>query len=404
MNVTGIVVEYNPFHNGHLYHINESKRVTGADVIVAVMSGNFLQRGEPAVADKWSRAAVALKHGADIVFELPTVYATQNAQTFAFGAVSLLDQLQCVHSLCFGSESGSIQELQSVSSILADEPEEFKGYLQKFLSAGLSYPKAMHEALAMIGIPLYQRNSTAQPNNTLGLMYLLALHKLKSSITPVTIQRIAAEYHQETITSDSIASATAIRKLANTGSSEQIKEYVPDAITALFSNTYRTMLHWDHFQDLLFYKIYSMNIEELRDIIDVDEGMEYRLKKIVGNANSVNELIEMLKVKRFTWTRIQRMLVHILLDMKKSKLASLQVTPYARILGFTDQGRQLLQIAKKKSAIPLVTKWGKQQLLYADYDHVANRIYSLIEQQHRRDDWSLSQLIHREFSKPPIQQ
>ena len=212
MSTVGLVVEYNPLHNGHYYHFQQSKKVTGADSAICIMSGNFLQRGEPAVVNKWARAEMALRMGADLVLELPVAYSAQPAEWFAFGAVSALDATGLVDSLCFGSESGDIGWLEAAADVLQDEPAPLRELLQQELKAGVPYPAAYSRAVAQL-VPGADESELAKPNNTLGLHYLIALRRLRSGIRPQTIARTKAEYNQTDITDGRIASATALRKL-----------------------------------------------------------------------------------------------------------------------------------------------------------------------------------------------
>ncbi|OEF98552.1 nucleotidyltransferase [Desulfuribacillus alkaliarsenatis] len=401
MNATGIIVEYNPFHNGHAYHIEKSKQATNADTLVAVMSGNFLQRGEPAITDKWTRADMALRAGVDIVLELPTVYATQNAQVFAYGAISILHQLGCVNSICFGSESGSIDALDKISSILLNESKDFKHSIKQQMQSGVSYPKAMEAAL-LAEYPDLESNIRLQANNTLGLMYMLALKQLESSITPYTIKRTAADYHATTITDKAIASATAIRKLIETETFDAIAPYVPGVTLDILRTTYKDILTLDDFRNMLFSKLYPLKASDLQCYVDIDKGLATRITKYCKNAPTVSSLISQIKCKNYTWTRIQRALIHILLNMMKKDLEQLKPAQYARVLGFNAKGQTFLQQAKKSSSIPIITNWGRESFLYSDYDITATRIYSLIEQQRRKNEISMSGLVNRDFTLPPI--
>jgi len=402
MNVAGIVVEYNPFHNGHAYHIEASKRTTNANIVVAVMSGHFLQRGEPAIFDKWTRCTQALLNGVDVVFELPVIFATQNAQSFAYGAISLLDQLNCVDSICFGSELGDIDLLTHLSNILKDEPPKFKDSLKKHLNSGMTYPSAVTLALGDI-MELSIGNTLTKPNNMLGLMYLLALHKLNSKITPFTIQRMSADYHQTSITDQSIASATAIRKLYLSKNVTDIRSYIPDNCYELTANSYVNGIILEDFRDILFAKIHSLGLIDLEQFLDVEEGLEYRIKRAINKSVTVNDLITHTKSKRYTQTRIQRILIHILLDMKKTNLLPIKSAQYAKVLGFTQNGRRFLQKVKKSSSIPIIDMFGKDQPLYSSYDITATKIYSLVEEKKRTGNITLPDLTTRDFKQPPIQ-
>ena len=404
MKATGVIAEYNPLHNGHIYHIRKSKELTNADVMIAVMSGHFLQRGEPAIMDKWTRASIALHSGIDVVFELPAVYSTQSAQLFAYGSVSLLEQLDCVQSLCFGSELGNIHVLKSLSEVLLHEPPELALALQKQLQNGLPYPKAMEKALFETNLMPFG-NDTLQANNTLGLMYLVALGQLKSSIKPYTLQRKATSFHQTSITDATLASATAIRKLITENNNDflTIKPYVPEATFSYLANSYSAIINLDDFRDILFSKLYEMSATTLLSFIDLDAGLAKRIKKHIFESTSIIDLISKIKCKNYTWVRIQRALIHVLLDMKKHELLPLQASPYARVLGFTKKGQQFLKLAKKRSSIPIINQWGQETFLYSRYDQLATRIYSLVEVKKCLHVKSLNNLATRDFRVPPIQ-
>jgi len=350
MKVVGLIVEYNPLHNGHLYHYQESLRATGADASVAVMSGNFLQRGEPAIVNKWARAQMALDIGIDLVLELPTAYCTQNAEVFAYGAVATLDALGIVQQVCFGSESGDISWLQELAAQLKDEPVPFKEALKTHLNLGLPYPKAYARAASSLaGVP---EELLGQPNNILGLNYVLAIKRLESSIQPATITRQKAGYHQANITDQQIASATALRKLIFEQSLESIKPYVPPStlhILMLEKAQDRFPMSWENFYLLLTHSLTVHSPEALANIHEMEEGIEHRIKKHHPSALAFQDLMEAVKTKRYTWNRIQRLFLYILLNLQKKEMERLkqdQKPPYIRVLGFSEKGRQLLHMAR----------------------------------------------------------
>lgn len=388
MKTVGLVVEYNPLHNGHYYHLTEAKRVTGADACVIVMSGNFLQRGEPALLSKWARAEMALTAGIDLVIELPLPFSCATAELFALGAVSLLDKIGVVDSLCFGSESGELDWIEALADRLADEPAEFSLSLKKHMAEGLSYPAAYARAAC----ELLQHDGLsdadlAAPNNILGLNYLLALKRLKSKIKPATIKRQKAGYHQTTITDAQIASATAIRKLilGDGAGFDELAPYVPQTTLAILQREFELghgPLNWERFYHPLFHRLLQLSPECLSTYHEVGEGIEHRLKAAVKQANSVQELIMLTKNKRFTWNRIQRMLLSVLLDLQKSTIDGLALkngAPYARILGFSKTGQILLHEAKQKSTIPLLTKITDGLHPMLDMEVAASAVYSLAQ-------------------------
>jgi len=390
MSTVGVVVEYNPLHNGHLYHLQQSKKITQAENIVAVMSGNFLQRGEPALADKWARTEMALRAGCDLVLELPVAYSSQPAQWFAYGAVSVLDASGVVDSLCFGSESGELASLQQLASLLTEEPERFATLLSELLKAGLPYPSAFSSAAETY---LQERGmgehaySLTQPNHTLGLHYLIALRKLNSSIVPYTLRREKSGYGQTDITDAKIASATALRKLllGESGSLDQLAAYVPASTLAILrreTEAGRAPIHWDSFARPLFHELYRHAAAELAEFAEVSEGLEHRLRGILSELPeySVAALLEALKTKRYTRTKLQRTLLRILLGHRKELLSPERLAAgvdYIRVLGFTERGRLLLRDMRRKAKVPVVASAAKHDSPYLAMEALATGAYSL---------------------------
>lgn len=361
MSVLGIVSEYNPFHNGHLLHLNESKKLTNSNYTVCVISGNFIQRGEPALIDKWSRAKMALRSGVDLVIELPVVYSLQSAELFAYGGIKILNSLGIIDTLCFGSESGNIAGLDAVASILLEEPWEYRYFLKTFLDEGLSFPQSRLKALnQMLDCPDL-KNILTSPNNILGIEYLKAITFLRSPIVPFTIKR--NNDYSETELTGNISSATSIRQtLLQNNNLDDIKENVPqttfDILKEEFDKGCGPVFSKD-FEQVILTTIRKMSIEEIKNIFDVNEGLENKIKKSASKANNLEELISLIKSKRYTQTRIQRILFHILLGIEKSfyEEASIQGGPqYIRVLGFNENGKKLLSTAKKKATLPIITK------------------------------------------------
>ncbi|WP_026692138.1 nucleotidyltransferase [Peribacillus kribbensis] len=357
MKALGIVVEYNPFHNGHSYHIQESIKETGADLVIAVMSGSFLQRGEPAIVSKWSRAAMALRSGADIVFELPYDFSVQQADRFAAGAVSILEAANC-ETVCFGSEEGTIEPFLDAAHFMDIHREEFNSLFKEYSKEGLSYPRARGQAFHKLSEGR-EMLDLSRPNNILGLQYVLAALKNGFHIKPCTIQRIQADYHDTSLGSHAIASATSIRKalFENQGSLHAILKQIPEAaleeLTSYF-NQFGVFHHWELYWNLLKYRILSSSPDELREIREMEEGLEYRFMEHALEARSFHDFMERMKTKRYTWTRLQRASVHILTNTKKSHWPS---TPeYIRLLGATEKGREYLNQNKKKFGLPLISK------------------------------------------------
>ena len=380
MSTLGIIVEYNPFHNGHLFHLNQAKKITGAKTTIAVMSGSFLQRGEPAIVDKWTRTKMALAQGVDLIVELPVIYATQAADWFAFGAVSLLDHLQ-VDNLVFGSETNSVEILDKIADVLVDEPLQLKKNIKHQLSLGHSYPKALSLSLQEY-LNRYDFE-VSKPNDILGIQYLQNLKKINSSIKVKTIRRLYAQYHDQEISGQSIASATAIRKtIFQDKNIESIKEVVPQSTYNLLLESFakKRINHWDNFFRTLLIIANSKTDQQLENIHGVIEGFEKRIKENLDHSNSFDELVRALNTKRYTSARIQRTLLYILLDLTKDKVKALNVEngpQYIRVLGFNETGREYLNSIKHKLEIPLITNIKREKNPMLELDMYAATIYEL---------------------------
>ena len=358
--VLGIIAEYNPFHNGHLYQIEEAKRQTGADYVVAIITGNFAQRGNTALVNKWAKAQMALENGVDIVLELPTVYSISSAENFAEGAIKILDSLKIVDTLCFGTETADFAALNNIANVLYSEPKEFTAILNHELGKGISFPKARENALMMYlnDIKRYA-NILSGSNNILAIEYLKALKRLKSDMKPFSIQRKKVYYNDERIV-DEFASATAIRKLVATEQYDELRKVVP-------RNSYRILkeeiekgsyvLDLIKFEKEILYTLRKMSVQEIAEFADVTEGLEYAIKNAADSCNSLIELVNIVKSKRYTQTRIQRILLYILLGItKKDMQNSKKIVPYVRVLGFNQRGREMLSdICKINPKIQMIT-------------------------------------------------
>ncbi|MBU5673129.1 nucleotidyltransferase [Paenibacillus brevis] len=369
MKTVGLIVEYNPLHNGHAYHFAEAKRLSGADAAVAVMSGNFLQRGEPAIVDKWARAEMALALGVDLVLELPVAYALQPAEWFAYGAAALLDATGVVTHLCFGSEAGALETLKPLAERLADESADMKAAVAEELASGASYPAAYAAAAARTcagaGLPAaVARELLMQPNNSLGLHYLIALRRLQSGIAPLTVQRHAAGYHDAAPQAADIASATAVRSLLSGGGLAAAAPYMPPSTAQILAREFaagRGPVSWESFAPQLFHQLLLASPQQLSGLYDMTEGLEYRIKQALPKLTSpsVKQLLDQIKTKRYTRTKLQRTLAHMLLQHDRSRLteSSLSAGPeYLRVLGFSDSGRELLRKMKKTARLPVLTR------------------------------------------------
>lgn len=362
MNVNGIIAEYNPFHNGHLYQLNHSLKQTNADYTIIAMSGNFMQRGAPAIIDKHKRARMALKNGADLVLELPICYAASSAEFFATGAVTLFDKLGITTNLCFGSECGDITILKEIAEILLTEPEEYTEVLRLFLRQGLSYPTARTQALLHYSPKLSEfKQELSNPNNILGIEYIKALLRRNSSITPVTTMRVGSDYHDKNLET-SKSSALAIREALFSGKELSfLSAQMPESSYKILEEALKETppLSTNDFSSILHYKLLMEAESGFTKYLDVTSDLSDRIRKTLYKYTSYQSFCELLKSKDMTYTRISRCLLHILLDIKKSDLDTyreMDYIPYARVLGFKKSATPLLSAIKKNASIPLVTK------------------------------------------------
>ena len=369
MQVLGIIAEYNPFHNGHKYHLQASKALTGCDLVIAVMSGNFTQRGEPAIVDKWARAEMALHCGADLVIELPLAYAMGSAEYFAFGAVKILESLGTVDALSFGSETGSLEHLSEIASILTSEPLEYKIALKENLSSGKSYPSARQKALSSYLKMKFGKDTLStllrSPNNILGVEYLKALYRLNSKITPFTIGRIGNDHNYTELTGE-ISSATSIRKLMSESPWQAAKELLqssmPSSSLSILERELelgRGLVIPSEFSSAILSLLRKMPVEQIRTLPYLESGLENRISYAAGKAGSYNELLELICTRRYTSTRIQRILFSALTGLTNNIFEAFNNAggpAYIRILSFNNAGRRLLSSIRGKTALPAITK------------------------------------------------
>lgn len=407
MKIVGLITEYNPFHNGHQYHIEKARELTGADAVVAIMSGNYVQRGAPAIMPKHIRTEMALKSGVSAVIELPVCYAVGSAEYFARGAVSLFNQLGCIDTICFGTECGDHDVLAKIAYVTADEPPVYKEMLQSFLREGIAFPLARQKALSA-----YFENDTLdtvleQPNNILGIEYIKALYQSKSPIKPIAIQRKMSNYH-DTELSESYGSASAIRRLlAFSGNSysvssdtayeepplssilTRLNEHVPAASVQLLSDSHRIRypVYANDFSLLLKYKLLNESRESLCDYVDVSKVLANRIINSLNDYVSFEQFCDLLKTREITYSRISRSLFHILLNMKKEtfeRFLSSGTTSYAHVLGFRQQDSEVLGVLKEHGSIPLITRLTEQKHLtetgreMLEMDITASHIYESV--------------------------
>lgn len=359
-NVLGIVAEYNPFHNGHLYHLEKSKKDTNSNYTVAVMSGNFTQRGSTSLMDKWSKAEVAIHCGVDLVIELPVVYATSSAENFAEGAVRILDSLKIVDFISFGAETDNLDILNRCADVLYTEPKEYKTLLSHELKKGVSFPKARENALMMYLSDIRTfANVLSSPNNILAIEYLKALKKIKSPLRPMAISRFEVGYHDLNHTQN-IASSTAIRNMIKNNGFQALRNLMPaPSYAALVQNIKKGHLIPDIsvFEKEIIYLLRRMTTSEIAELPDVSEGLEFAIKNAANSCNTLVEFLNIIQTKRYTSTRIQRILLYTLLGItKKDILNSRKTQPYVRVLGLNQRGKYLIsEIAKANPKLEIIT-------------------------------------------------
>lgn len=382
--VLGIIAEYNPFHNGHLYHLQKSLHDTGSSYSIAVISGNFTQRGSTSLVDKWTKTEIALKNGIDLVIELPLLYSISSAENFAEGTIKIFDSLKVVDYISFGSESGDISTLNTVADILYKEPREYKNILSHELGKGLSFPKARENALLMYLKDIRKFSSVlSSPNNILGIEYLKALKKHKSNITPVTVERFDSNYNDTSYTGN-IASATAIRNIVKNGSFDILRKVVPKSTYSILLDNVKIghiIPDLSVFEREIIYLLRKMSIAEIAELPDVGEGLENAIKNTANSCNSIVEFLNIIKSKRYTNTRLQRILLYTLLGITKKDIAlSKKLTPYIRVLGFNDKGKYLIsEISKANPKLEIITSVKK----YMDTSNNKNSKYML-----EKDIWA----------------
>lgn len=354
----GVVVEYNPFHNGHQWHINEAKKQSGCPTVVGVMSGNFVQRGEPAMFDKWARAEMAVRGGVDLILELPTVFAVRSAQDFATGGIRLLQSLGIVSHICFGAEHADLTLLKKIATATAEA--EISRRLHFYLKAGSTYAAALGHALT----ECYQVSPEIikSPNNILAIEYLRAIENFAPQLIPLPIMRQQSQYNDTLLTAP-FASATAIRhtlldKMCN---NEEINSAIPLSTTTLIQNLIneqRGPVTLSSLSSIILAQLRRASLENLAQVPGVSEGLHYKIRDCALQAGNTTQLLSLLKSKRYPYTRLQRILIHALLGTTQAQLAVFDpLGPlYGRVLAFNQQGRRLLKQMTEQSRVPIITK------------------------------------------------
>lgn len=378
----GIIAEYNPFHNGHLYQIQKAKELTGADTVIAVMSGNFTQRGDTSLINKFEKAKIALQNEVDMVIELPTIYSISSAENFALGGIKILNEIGNIDYLVFGIEEENLEKLQAIADVLVNEDDEFKRNIKEELNKGNSYPKAREIALKKVLLSENVENIMQKPNNILAIEYLKALKTTNSKIKPIAIKRKNTMHNDENI-NENYASGTYIRKLFIENNFNEIRKVVP-------KYTYERLLELKNqgayvssindFSDIVIYKIRTMTKEEISQIADVNEGLENIIKLASTTCKTIDEIVEKVSTKRYTKTRISRILTYILLDITKSEIEqSKNANPYIRVLGINKKCEGILKTINNDKLITSLKKFeennGENQLL--NIDKKATEIYTI---------------------------
>lgn len=398
MKIMGVIAEYNPFHNGHKYMLTEARRKTGADVCVVAMSGDFTQRGEPAILDKWQRAELALRNGADLVIEIPSVFAISDAGKYAGAGVELLNAVGC-DVIAFGSESGEIDSLTRVAERLDQEKERLIELVQEKSREGLSYPAAREAAYR----ELYESDSSdaqsftkeieilSSSNDILALEYIRSIRNRGFKITPCVIERQGASYHSDIDEGEVFQSASGIRRVLSTSGditediSERISAYVPsDSLEMLNRNAFRLEEIEANYFMLARMAILRSDEGQVDEVPSGGEGLFMRLHSAATSAENLEELINFAKSKRYTHTRISRLIAQLLLGIKRADNQDLPA--YVRVLGFNELGRTILSVNRKREdRIPIITNVNKQRELLDDrgrrqieFDELASHVYNLI--------------------------
>ena len=380
MKICALIAEYNPFHLGHLKHIEYIKNTLGAEKVIVIMSGNFTQRGEIAVLDKFTRARHAILAGADAVIELPTVFATANAEIFASGAVKILNSLNVVDGICFGVESGDKDAYVSLAKAMNDESKEFRHALKECLEQGVSLAKAKFEAVKALNGEVFDQSLINSPNNILGLEYTKALLKLNSDILIYPMLR-SGDHNDKTLKQGE-TSATSIREVLKTGKIKRLKKNVPPFV-------FKDLKEYPFiFETLSLAKVITSTAEEIAEITDCTEGLENRIKAFVKDNRTLEELVNKVSTKRYTKTRVQRILTANLIGINSNLVKDcLSEKLYAKILAVNSESKDIIPLLCDNSSIPVLTRKSdattlkKTALKCFEKDVLANDLYNLITNQ-----------------------
>ena len=375
MEKVGVIAEYNPFHNGHLYHLNKVKEMFPNGYYILILIGNFTQRGEISVINKWDKTKIALEYGYDLIIELPYLFATQAANFYAKGAIDILNYLKCDY-LVFGSETNDINLLEKLTNLTYNN-NEYEKLIKKYINKGYNYPTSLSLALNDISKVIIDK-----PNDVLALEYVRQIKNTNSKIKPISIKR-TSNYHEKSITGN-VTSATSIRK--NIKNKDLIKDVMPNNIINYIDN-----INYEKYFEIVKYQIISSN--NLNEYIGVDEGIENKFKKIVNKSSNIDELILNAKSKRYSYNRIQRILLHIACKDKKDN--NEHEIKYIRVLGMNNNGKKILKEVKKDINIPIITKFKKEYESLFKEDLKASKIYSLISNYDDNEEFRSSIYINK---------
>jgi len=382
-NICGLIVEYNPLHNGHIYHINKAKELIDPTITIAVMSGNFTQRGEPAIVDKFIRTKHALHHGIDLVVELPFLFATQSADYFSRGALYLLNQLQCNH-LVFGSETKDFHQSLPIVKEIVKHKDIFDQHVNKIMASGTTnYPNACNQALKKLGFM-----NISSPNDLLGYSYMKEIVSNQYEITPHSILR-THPYHDISLQKN-ITSASGIRH-------SLLQEINMSMYTPMYNELQADLYYLENYFDLLKYRLLTVSKEHLATIHLINEGIENKMIAEIINASTMEEFINTMTCKRYTRVRIQRTILYILLDITKDAIKDISLPSYIRVLGMSQSGKKYLHTMKHHTSIPIITRFAQIQDPLLAIEYKATCLYHSILKDPKRNN-----KIKEEFQQPVI--
>lgn len=394
--VVGLIVEYNPFHNGHLYHLENSKKNTKADYTIAIMSGSFTQSGNIAIYDKFTRAKLAIENGVDLVLELPTIYSNSSANYFAFGAINILDRLNIIDSICFGSECDNITLLENIAKTLLHFDDKINDEIKSINSNGMSYVKSRDKILRSF-LTADELECIKSPNNILGIEYIKNIYLLNSKITPYLIKRKDSDFNDILLSKNTnFTSATSIRNCIRENKLDVIKKYVPASCFNVISST--SPLFNEKLFEILKYIIISSSKDKIKNIFEVNEGLENKILKEINTSNSYDEYVQNIKSKRYSLVKIKRMLNNIILNITKDDFnyAYTNKIGYAHILACSKRGKKLLPEISKNSDIELITSINNKILSsfkhdivkYLNFDIFSSNIHSILTKSNINKDYT----------------